>query len=63
MVFGGVYGMNMILEDCYMLDLEYFIWKAVDLTNNSNNLKIEGRAFHSASKINEFIYYIGGLKK
>lgn len=55
-VFGGIYGLNSLLGDLYVLSLHEMHW---------NKLNIEGgpskRAWHCASNYGNFMYVFGGL--
>ena len=60
--FEGVYGYNKILDDCYSLDLEKRTWTAIEYSANDDFIP-KGRAWHSAIKIKDDIFYIGGMLK
>lgn len=56
-----MYSYNKILDDCYSLDLKKNKWEPIDCKINDKLL--DGRAYHSASLIGNFIFYFGGIKK
>ena len=58
----GVYGYNKILGDCYSLDLEKKTWISIEYSANDDFMP-RPRAWHSACKIKEDIFYIGGMMR
>jgi len=59
-IYGGCSGYNAILEDCYQYDLQACTFTKIERDNE--RFYPEGRAWHNASVIGQFIYYYGGLR-
>lgn len=50
------------MDDCYILDFtKQNKWESIEC--RANDKFIDGRAWHSASLIKDFIFYFGGMKK
>jgi len=59
-IYGGCYGYNTILDDHYEYNIEKC--RFTKLSKPSDCAYPDARAWHSATRVGNFIYYFGGVK-